>query len=118
MPPTCADPTASRCRNSRTAASITVDGVRIGLTGAAYDHSPEASTPGDLKFASTVDTMKAQAEALRREGADFVVGVAHVTRTDGYALLNSELFDLVLTGHTHDLFINYNGRDAMVEFEL
>ena len=94
---------------------ITVGGVRIGLTGAAYDHSPEASNPGDLKFASTVDTMKAQAQALRREGADFIVGVAHVTRTDGYALLNSELFDLVLTGHTHDLFINYNGRDAMVE---
>ena len=94
---------------------ITVGGVRIGLTGAAYDHSPEASTPGDLKFASTINTMKAQAETLRREGADFIVGVAHVTRTDGYALLNSELFDLVLTGHTHDLFINYNGRDAMVE---
>ena len=94
---------------------LTLGGVRIGLTGAAYDHSPTVSNPGDLKFASTLDAMKAQAEALRREGADFIVGVAHVTRTEGYAVLNSELFDLVLTGHTHDLFINYNGRHAMVE---
>jgi 2',3'-cyclic-nucleotide 2'-phosphodiesterase (5'-nucleotidase family) len=59
--------------------------------------------------------MTAQAEALRKEGADFVVGVAHVTRTEGYAVLDTGLFDLLLTGHTHDLFINYNGRCAMVE---
>ena len=94
---------------------ITLDGVRIGLTGAAYDQSALASTPGDLQFAPTLETMKAQADALRREGADFVVGVAHVTRKDGYAVLDTGLFDLVLTGHTHDLFINYNGRHAMVE---
>jgi 2',3'-cyclic-nucleotide 2'-phosphodiesterase (5'-nucleotidase family) len=94
---------------------ITIDGLRIGLTGAAFDQSAAVANPGDLKFEPTLATMKAQAEALRREGADFVVGVAHVTRTDGYAVLDTGLFDLVLTGHTHDLFINYNGRHAMVE---
>lgn len=94
---------------------FTAGGVRIGLTGAAYDHSPAVANTEDLKFASTLDTMKAQAEALRREGADFIVGVAHVTRAEGYAVLDSGLFDLLLTGHTHDLFINYNGRHAMVE---
>ncbi len=94
---------------------ITIDGLRIGLTGAAYDQSAAVANPGDLKFEPTLTTMKAQAEALRREGADFVVGVAHVTRTDGLAVLDTGLFDLLLTGHTHDLFINYNGRHAMVE---
>jgi 5'-nucleotidase / UDP-sugar diphosphatase len=63
---------------------VTVDGVRIGLTGAAFDDSVRASDPGDLQFRSTVATVKEQAEALRREGADFVVAVAHVTREQGY----------------------------------
>ncbi len=30
----------------------------------------------------------------------------------------SRTVDLMLTGHTHDLFINYDGRNALVEFEL
>ena len=65
---------------------VTVGSVRIGLTGAAFDDSERASDPGDLKFASSVATMKAQADALRREGADFVVVVAHVTREQGYEI--------------------------------
>ncbi len=50
-----------------------------------------------------------------REGADFVVAVAHVTREQGYELYRSDAIDLILTGHTHDLFINYDGNAAMVE---
>jgi 2',3'-cyclic-nucleotide 2'-phosphodiesterase (5'-nucleotidase family) len=94
---------------------VTIGGVRIGLTGATYDDSARASSPEDLRFASTVATVKQQAEAMRREGADFVVAVAHVTRREGYEIFNSELVDLTLTGHTHDLFINFDGRAAMVE---
>jgi 5'-nucleotidase / UDP-sugar diphosphatase len=56
-----------------------------------------------------------QAEALRREGADFVVAVAHVTREQGYEAFRGRAVDLILTGHTHDLFIEYDGRTAMVE---
>src|SRR5262245_35040739 len=56
---------------------VTVGGVRIGLTGAAYDDSVRASDPGDLKFVSAVATVAEQAAALRREGADFVAAVAH-----------------------------------------
>jgi 2',3'-cyclic-nucleotide 2'-phosphodiesterase (5'-nucleotidase family) len=94
---------------------VTVDGVRIGLTGATYDDSPRASDPGDLLFLPTVATLNGQAEALRREGADFVVAVAHVTREQGYEVFRGRAVDLILTGHTHDLFIEYDGRTAMVE---
>jgi len=89
--------------------------VRIGLTGAAYDDSVRASDPGDLTFRSSVATVNEQAAALRREGADFVVAVAHVTRDEGYEIYRSRAADLVLTGHTHDLFIDFDGRTAMVE---
>ena len=94
---------------------VTFDGVRIGLTGAAYDQTPVASSPEDLKFLPSVATLKTQAEALHREGADFIVGVGHVMRTEGYAIMASRTIDLMLTGHTHDLFINYDGRNALVE---
>src|SRR5262245_35644014 len=94
---------------------VTVGGVRIGLTGAAYDDSVRASNPGDLKFVSSVTTVTEQAAALRREGADFVVAVAHVTRAQGFELFRGRAFDLILTGHTHDLFIEFDGRTAMVE---
>jgi 2',3'-cyclic-nucleotide 2'-phosphodiesterase (5'-nucleotidase family) len=94
---------------------VTVGNVRIGLTGAAFDDSVRASDPGDLKFLPTVATIKQQAEALRREGADFVVAVAHATREEAYEVFNSRTVDLILTGHTHDLFINYDGRTALVE---
>jgi 5'-nucleotidase / UDP-sugar diphosphatase len=94
---------------------VTVGGVRIGLTGATYEDSPRASDPGDLKFSSSVATLITQARELRGEGADFVVAVAHVTREQGYELYRSDTIDLILTGHTHDLFINYDGNTAMVE---
>ena len=94
---------------------LTLAGVRIGLTGAAFDDSARASNPEDLKFAPTVATMKAQADALRKEGADFVVAVVHGTREQAMELANARVVDLLLTGHTHDLFAWFDGRNAVVE---
>jgi 5'-nucleotidase/UDP-sugar diphosphatase len=96
-------------------AVVTFDGVRIGLTGATYDDTPRASSPEDLKFLPTVATMKEQADALKREGADFVVAVMHAPRRQTYDLMAARTIDLVLSGHNHDLFINYDGRNAVVE---
>jgi 2',3'-cyclic-nucleotide 2'-phosphodiesterase (5'-nucleotidase family) len=94
---------------------VTLDGVKIGLIGATYDDSGRASTPGDLKFLPTVATVKERAEALRRQGADFVVAVAHATREQDAAILATHAVDLLLTGHEHDLTINFDGRAAHVE---
>jgi 2',3'-cyclic-nucleotide 2'-phosphodiesterase (5'-nucleotidase family) len=94
---------------------VTVDGVRIGLTGATYDGSPRVSSPGDLKFLPTVATMKQQADALRAEGADFVVIVMHADRDQTIELMAANAADLILTGHTHDLFIDFDGRTAAAE---
>jgi len=93
----------------------TIDGVRIGLTGATYDDTPRTSSPEDLKFLPTVATTKDAAEALRREGADFVVAVVHARREQDYAIFETRAVDLVLSGHDHDLFIEFDGRNAMAE---
>ena len=90
-------------------------GVRIGLTGLAYEQSARMSSPEDLKFASTIATTKEQAAALRREGADFVVAVLHCNRGDALVLQSSGAASLMLTGHTHDLFVNFTGDCAIVE---
>jgi 2',3'-cyclic-nucleotide 2'-phosphodiesterase (5'-nucleotidase family) len=94
---------------------VTVDGVRIGLTGAAYEGTPGVSSPEDLTFLPTVATIKQQAQALRREGADFIVAVVHAERPQGIELMAAHMADLILTGHNHDLFINFDGRSAMAE---
>src|SRR5882757_5003216 len=96
-------------------AIVTIDGVRIGLTGATYDDTARASSPQDLRFAPTVATTKQQGEALRHEGADFVVAVVHADRRQDYEIMGTGAVDLLLTGHDHDLFINYNERVAAVE---
>ena len=96
-------------------AIVNIDGVRIGLTGETYDDAARASTPEDLRFAPTVATAKDQAEALRREGADFVVAVVHADRQQDYALMATHAIDLVLSGHDHDLFLEFDGRNAIVE---
>jgi 2',3'-cyclic-nucleotide 2'-phosphodiesterase (5'-nucleotidase family) len=96
-------------------AIVTLDGVRIGLTGATYDNSPHLSSPQDLRFAPTVATIKEQAETLRREGADMVVAVVHADRRQDYDIMATRTVDLLLSGHNHDLFINYDGRTAAVE---
>jgi 5'-nucleotidase/UDP-sugar diphosphatase len=96
-------------------AIVTFDGVRIGLTGATFDDTPRASSPQDLQFSSTVDTIKSQGETLRREGADFVVAVVHADRRQDYTIMGSGAVNLLLSGHNHDLFINYNEQVAAVE---
>lgn len=96
-------------------AILTLDGVRIGLTGATYDGTPRTSSPEDLRFLPTIAATNDSAEALRREGADFVVAVVHASREQDYAIFAGRAVDLLLSGHDHDLFIKFDGRNAIVE---
>jgi len=99
----------------RDRAILQFGGVRVGVTGATADNSSQASSPEDLKFSSTVEMVKQQSEQLRREGVDFVVAVVHANRRQDNALFESRAIDLILTGDDHDLFVNFDGRTAMVE---
>ncbi len=94
---------------------VSFDGVRIGLTGAAFDGTPSTADSGDMKFLPTVATAREQAELLRGEGADFTVAVVHANRQQDEQLMATRAVDLVLTGHDHDLLINFDGRNALVE---
>jgi 2',3'-cyclic-nucleotide 2'-phosphodiesterase (5'-nucleotidase family) len=94
---------------------VDVGGIRIGLTGAALTETPQVANSGDVKFAPAVASMQEQAKLLRGEGADFVVAVVHTPRNQDMELFNSRACDLILTGHDHDLFLDYDGRTAIAE---
>lgn len=91
------------------------DGVKLGLTGIAYEKSARLSSPEDLQFLPSVETTRRQAELLRKEDADFVCAVLHCDRGDAFLLQFAQAAELLLTGHTHDLFIQYDGQTAIVE---
>ncbi len=108
-------PDGKPLENFKDRAIVEFGGVRVGLTGAAYDDTPRVSSPENLKFLPTVPAMREQAEALRREGADFVVAVMHADRKQSADLAATNTTDLILTGHNHDLFISFDGRVATAE---
>jgi 5'-nucleotidase / UDP-sugar diphosphatase len=109
------DPNGAPLPAFKDRATFDFNGVRIGLTGLAYEQSPRVSSPEDLAFAPTIDTMRQQATALRAEGADFVCAVLHCNRGDGIKLQYEQIAELLLTGHTHDLLVNHDGKCALVE---
>lgn len=94
---------------------VDIGGIRVGLTGAALTETPQLANSGDVKFSPLVASMQEQCKTLRSEGADFVVTVIHAPRDQDMALFNSRAADLILTGHDHDLFLDYDGRTAVVE---
>lgn len=95
--------------------TASIDGANIAMIGLTADDAPEKSSPGNLKFLSTVDTGIEMANAIRKAGADFVVGVVHAHRGEDKQLFDSHAFDLILSGDDHDLTVLYDGRTALAE---
>jgi 2',3'-cyclic-nucleotide 2'-phosphodiesterase (5'-nucleotidase family) len=94
---------------------IEMSGVRIGITAATDEDAAILSSPGDLKFPRSVDTIEKQAALLRKEGADVVVAVVHTDRAKDEAMIRNRAADIILSGHDHDLWINYDERTAAAE---
>ena len=94
---------------------IEMSGIRIGITAATDEDAASLSSPGDLKFPRSVDTIEKQAALLRKEGADVVVAVVHTDRAKDEAMIRTRAADIILSGHDHDLWINYDERTAAAE---
>ena len=93
-----------------------IGGLKIGFVGLTEEDSPELSSPGgNLVFAPTFATAVARAKDLKAQGADMIVAVVHADRAIDLKLYDSGLFDLVLSGHDHDLTVLYNGRTVLAE---
>ena len=96
-------------------ASDPMKSIKVGIVGLTLEDSPTLSSPGDLKFSSSMDTAKSSAAALKEAGADVLVAILHEDIATDRALYSTGIFDFVLSGHDHDLTVNYNGRSVMAE---
>ncbi|HYF53022.1 MAG TPA: bifunctional UDP-sugar hydrolase/5'-nucleotidase [Salinarimonas sp.] len=94
---------------------IEANGVKIGIMGIVLESTPRVSSSGDLTFLPELDTIRAQAKALRDEGADLVVAVTHTDRAADFRIMEQGLVDILLTGHDHDLRLVYDGKRVMAE---
>ncbi|MCI0465648.1 MAG: bifunctional metallophosphatase/5'-nucleotidase [Beijerinckiaceae bacterium] len=94
---------------------IDAGGIKLALIGAAYEDTPAASNPGDLVFSPAIPAVAASAKAARAAGAGFVVAIIHADKQKGGALMNMHAADLILSGHNHDLHVDFDGRTALVE---
>ncbi len=94
---------------------VDIDGLKLALIGSAYDRTPSVSSSGDLVFADTRFTIRQRSEKARAEGADLVVAIIHADKETGAALMHGHAADLILSGHNHDLRIDFDGRTALME---
>lgn len=94
---------------------VALGGVRVGIVGIALASTPEKAQSGDLRFTDEIETLAREAQALRREGADLVVGICHTARPTDEAIVRGRLVDILLSGHDHDLALHYDGRTVMAE---
>ncbi|RFB81610.1 bifunctional metallophosphatase/5'-nucleotidase [Methylovirgula sp. 4M-Z18] len=90
-------------------------GIKLGLVGTALEQTPDHSSPGDLVFSPTVDAIRREAQTLRAQGADLIVAICHCERDLRERLMDLRVADLIITGHTHDVHIDYNGRALTAE---
>jgi 2',3'-cyclic-nucleotide 2'-phosphodiesterase (5'-nucleotidase family) len=96
---------------------IEVQGVKIGFFGLTTEDTPIASSPGTIKFSSTIDTARAKAKELREKGADIVVAVAHTPLEVDMIIARSAGVDLIIGGHDEHLLAFYDGKVALTESE-
>ncbi|ALK09383.1 bifunctional metallophosphatase/5'-nucleotidase [Blastochloris viridis] len=91
------------------------DGVKVAVVGLTATDSPQKSQPGDLRFRDSVETLREQSNALRENGADIVVALAHANRAIDFQLYASRATDVLLSGDDHDLWVQYDGAVAAAE---
>jgi len=90
-------------------------GIKLGFVGATLDSTPNVSNSQSYRFSETQASVAAAAKALRAQGADLVIAVVHADKPTGQKLMASRVVDIVLSGHNHDLNINFDGKAALVE---
>jgi len=103
--------------NTKPEKMVEVQGVKVGFFGLTTEDTPIASSPGDIKFASTIDTARAKARELREKGADIVVALAHTPLEVDMIVARSAGVDVIIGGHDEHLLAFYDGKVVLSESE-
>ncbi|WP_366655885.1 5'-nucleotidase C-terminal domain-containing protein [Fodinicurvata sp. EGI_FJ10296] len=96
-------------------ATIDVDGFTVGILGLTTPSTADIASPEDAEFLPILDVTADTASALREDGADLVVAIAHTGVSEDMSLINQHAVDLILGGHDHFLFTYWDDSTAFVE---
>lgn len=89
---------------------------KIGVFGLLTPDTLWSSNPGPVTILPELEIAPLAARALRNEGADFVLALAHSDRATDLELLDQGAADLILGGHDHLLhLVNVSGGPALLE---
>ncbi len=89
--------------------------LKVGIVPVAGDTYSVVASTGDWKFSDPIEAARAAAADIRKQGADIVVGVVQLSRTEDLKLYESHVFDVILSGDDHDFVNAYDGVSAYVE---
>jgi 2',3'-cyclic-nucleotide 2'-phosphodiesterase (5'-nucleotidase family) len=103
--------------NTKPEKIVDVQGVKVGFFGLTTEDTPIASSPGSIKFSSTIDAARAKAKDLRGKGVDIVVAVTHTPLEVDMIMARSAGVDLIIGGHDEHLLAFYDGKVALTESE-
>ena len=96
--------------NTKADKMVDVQGIKIGFFGLTTEETPIASSPGTIKFSSTIDTARAKSKELREKGADIVVAIAHTPLEVDMIVARSANVDVIIGGHDEHLLAYYDGK--------
>jgi 2',3'-cyclic-nucleotide 2'-phosphodiesterase (5'-nucleotidase family) len=103
--------------NTKPEKIVDVQGVKVGFFGLTTEDTPIASSPGGIKFSSTIDTARSKAKELRSNGTDIVVAIAHTPLEVDMIIARSAGVDVIIGGHDEHLLAFYDGKVALTESE-
>lgn len=103
--------------NTRPDKIVDVQGIKVGFFGLTTEETPFVSSPGDIKFRSTIDTARQKSKELRAAGADIVVAIAHTPLAVDMILVRSGGVDAIIGGHDEHLLAFYDGKATLTESE-
>ena len=94
---------------------VEVGPYKVGMFGLTTAATPMVSSPDPVTFRPVTEVAAEQARKLRDAGADLVVALAHTGHGEDEALMRQGVVDLLLSGHDHDMKVEFGGGTAFVE---
>ena len=94
---------------------VEVGPYKVGLFGLTTALTPMISSSDPVTFRPATEIATEQARKLRDAGADLVVALAHTGHDEDAALMRQGVVDLLLSGHDHDMKVEFGDGTAFVE---
>ncbi len=93
-----------------------MDGVRVGIFGLLLPETASLSDPGpDVRFIDPIAVGKRLARAMRRQGADVIIALTHLSMRDDKRLAAEANIDVIIGGHEHELLESLVGRTLILK---